>query len=904
MTYPATIIHWVEHLRPGGVLAVIEDLMQLCSQGGERIIATSRADQAYANDLQRRGLLTQLITNPADLIELARSRPVAIVIHSGGERTPERDRLLDALGEIPRCCVLELNVFGFLDDSRSARRIDLHLFNSKHTMWRHWVARGQPPAQEYLARHRTLYNPVVLAASPDEIDALQIRGRARLGIPRDAFVVGDICRPDPRKLDYMLAAIASRMEEQISSFHVVTQRFPDNIAADLRDVLGAKYHNLPFAMNRGELLESYAIMDVFAHFSTMGESFGMAVAEAMRCGLPVVANETPGRTQNNAQPELIIHGETGFFANDPYTAAQRLVDLAQSPKLRRRFGEAGRARFTAPPLDPASIARQLTSEVGRLAAAKGISADGLPPPAPRTPSLEEEEVYLRGYRPKYTVRPLRPPFREAPETLREQAARLWWRARRRSIGLDAGSSTTPTAPRMEASRPSALTVIHWVQTLTPGGGLSVIEGFTSQRGNEEVILSASQVDPAYVKDLQRRGMPVQLITEQAELLRLIKSRPAVAIVMHSGGERMPERDRLLDALFDAPHCCVLERNIFGFVDHGAPRRRIDLHMFNSKHTMWRHWEARGRPPLQKYLTRHRTLYNPVTLTASTDEIAALRVRGRGRLGIPADAFVIGDVCRPDPRKLDYMLAAIAPRIDKEIGPIHVLTQRFPDNIAADLQQALGDRYHNLPFAIARDELLESYAVMDVFAHFSTMGESFGMAVAEAMRCGLPIIANETPDSVQNNAQMELIVHGETGFFANEPYTAVRRLVELAQSSELRRRLGDAGRARFSVPPLDPTSIAHQLISEITRVALTKGISIPGLPPPAPRIPSLAEDAAYLTSYQPSYKTRWSRPPISDLPWFLGGGASRLWWRARRRYTSGSGTAMKPNVPTVEDAENS
>jgi glycosyltransferase involved in cell wall biosynthesis len=324
-------------------------------------------------------------------------------------------------------------------------------------------------------------------------------------------------------------------------------------------------------------------------------------------------------------------------------------------------------------------------------------------------------------------------------------------------------------------------------------------------------------------------------------------------------------------------------NIFGYVDDGPAARRIDLHLFNSMHTMWRHWTLRGRPPVESYLDRHRTIYNPVTLHAEPVRLSELRARGRARLGIPPDGFVVGDVCRPDPRKLDYMLAAIAPRLDREVGGLHVVTQRFPDGVAAALRRVLGDRYHNLPFAVDRDALLETYAAMDVFAHFSTMGESFGMAVAEAMRCGLPVVANETPGAKQNNAQPELIEEGRTGFFANDPYTAVRRLAELAADGALRRRLGEAGARRFTVPPLAPASIARQLEAEIARLAAAKGLG------PAPvayeRLPSRAEEAAYLASYRPRRMAPPLPAPAADRPWRLAADARRLTWRVVRRRIS-------------------
>jgi colanic acid/amylovoran biosynthesis glycosyltransferase len=68
------------------------------------------------------------------------------------------------------------------------------------------------------------------------------------------------------------------------------------------------------------------------------EAFGMVCAEAQAVGKPVVAFESGGIS------EVVTHGETGFLAaaRDWQSLAKYLVELLQDPKLRERFGLAGR----------------------------------------------------------------------------------------------------------------------------------------------------------------------------------------------------------------------------------------------------------------------------------------------------------------------------------------------------------------------------------------------------------------------------------------------------------------------------------------------------------------------------------------------------------------------------------
>jgi phosphatidylinositol alpha-1,6-mannosyltransferase len=88
----------------------------------------------------------------------------------------------------------------------------------------------------------------------------------------------------------------------------------------------------------------YAQADVFAMTSMPHrqsvEGFGLVYLEAGAHGLPIVAHAIGG------VPEAVVDGETGLLVRPGDTAAlTRAFDrLLGDPTLRRRLGEAGRAR--------------------------------------------------------------------------------------------------------------------------------------------------------------------------------------------------------------------------------------------------------------------------------------------------------------------------------------------------------------------------------------------------------------------------------------------------------------------------------------------------------------------------------------------------------------------------------
>lgn len=89
-----------------------------------------------------------------------------------------------------------------------------------------------------------------------------------------------------------------------------------------------------------ELQTLWQRADVFA-MPSRGEGFGLVYVEAMRQGIPIIASV------HDAGHEINVDGKTGYNVDlgQPSQLAARLTELIAAPQLRRRMGEAGRARW-------------------------------------------------------------------------------------------------------------------------------------------------------------------------------------------------------------------------------------------------------------------------------------------------------------------------------------------------------------------------------------------------------------------------------------------------------------------------------------------------------------------------------------------------------------------------------
>lgn len=171
-------------------------------------------------------------------------------------------------------------------------------------------------------------------------DSSREKVREELGLPRDAFIVAQVGRLDPVKaVDVLMRAWAlARGEEDL--LWLVGPGLPEKVA-NLRRLareLGinqvARFAGPVYGERRADI---YAAADLVT-LCSYKENFGLAAAEAMACGTPVLVSNGV-----NISRDVVQAGAGWTVHVDASAIAERLGYIRRlAPHERAKIGEAGR----------------------------------------------------------------------------------------------------------------------------------------------------------------------------------------------------------------------------------------------------------------------------------------------------------------------------------------------------------------------------------------------------------------------------------------------------------------------------------------------------------------------------------------------------------------------------------
>jgi glycosyltransferase involved in cell wall biosynthesis len=237
--------------------------------------------------------------------------------------------------------------------------------------------------ERWLARHTT----VLVAVSPqvrDDLVALGVAppekfvvvrlgielgervgvgtdGRAEtrryLGIPPDRFAVGWVGRMTAvKRTDDVLEGFKRLLERGVGATLCLVGDGPDRPALERRAHELGIMRDILFLGYQEDVGPLYAAFDALV-LSSGNEGTPVSVIEALAAGTPVVATRVGG------VPDVVRDGQDGFLVEPGASdeLAERLAHLAGDPDLRKRFGDAGRARVL-----PRYAVDRLVDDVDRL----------------------------------------------------------------------------------------------------------------------------------------------------------------------------------------------------------------------------------------------------------------------------------------------------------------------------------------------------------------------------------------------------------------------------------------------------------------------------------------------------------------------------------------------------------
>jgi glycosyltransferase involved in cell wall biosynthesis len=196
-----------------------------------------------------------------------------------------------------------------------------------------------------------------LMVIPPGIDPTMMRGQ-QTKPGNETFVIGTASRlVDGKGLEELIAAVDTLVREGMDLCLLIAGDGPNRGALERiveQNNLGTRVRFVGFFQ---EMRSFYNALDIFV-LASRSESFGLALTEAMACGLPVLATPTPGaRCQIQHRRNGLL--ATGFTSD---SLASAIRELHHGPALREKLGL--HARETA--LDRFTIDRTLERTANAL----------------------------------------------------------------------------------------------------------------------------------------------------------------------------------------------------------------------------------------------------------------------------------------------------------------------------------------------------------------------------------------------------------------------------------------------------------------------------------------------------------------------------------------------------------
>jgi len=340
--------------------------------GVEQVRVVALAEGPRRREVEESGIACRIVPVSSGPSALRCAFEGCDVIHT---HAPGYPHVGDALGAAllsggPRIPVAQTNHFGCLDNPNEEAWTDFRLFNS-------WTSCVQAARRARRVLGPAFFKKQSVAVLPvhdplaDEsarsLSEAAAELRQTLGIKPGQLLFGRFSRPDPSKWTSLGLQAFLDAHARVPSLRLLLREPPAHVAEELGRRKLAVWHTrqqssdaspvilLRATADRAQLAASQLACDVILHTSSIGESFGYGIAEPMALGRPIIAHSVPWSDQ--AQIELVRHGECGLIADTRAAMVRAITFLAQNAKARDQYGRLAREHILRLADSEQSVAR-------------------------------------------------------------------------------------------------------------------------------------------------------------------------------------------------------------------------------------------------------------------------------------------------------------------------------------------------------------------------------------------------------------------------------------------------------------------------------------------------------------------------------------------------------------------
>ena len=275
-------------------------------------------------------------TSSESLQKIKNWNPNIIHIHRSGEADKKLSDILRTLKN-DQTKIVETNVFSMADNSDDHSLTDVHMHLSRWCYWK-WKnflrVKSIGIVMPYLVLPQNFYRE-----KPDQITL----AKKWLGLPEGKFIFGRVGQQSPAKFHPELFRSFDKLYLERQDVHLLIVGLPDIYQKELRQLNSFKAGAITLVnsiVGDGNLRLAYNSMDCFLHYSSIGESFGMVLAEAQLCEVPVISISTP--KADNSQLEVLVHDKSATILKNHKELKYIMNKFASGDVPLSQYGSYGR----------------------------------------------------------------------------------------------------------------------------------------------------------------------------------------------------------------------------------------------------------------------------------------------------------------------------------------------------------------------------------------------------------------------------------------------------------------------------------------------------------------------------------------------------------------------------------